>query len=244
MTSILANANAKDEQPVPSSDPSARRAAFAAEVLRINDRYVGEFIEHYNLCPFARLTRERGALYREIVWQDDADHCLATLAAWEQQPALEIGMLIFPRTTLDPLGFDRFAQRLRERYETPRGVAAPFVLAPFHRRANFGQKTPAQMTMFWRRAPDPFIQVVPIALLRSVKGQNTAGKFLFDGSPAAFAELERRNRHKPLSEHIAHDNFKRLQDPGLAALEATLEAIFADRDRSYARFDDALETRP
>ena len=209
---------------------------FRAQVLRINDRYLGEFVEHYNLCPFAKLTRERGALFREMFADDDEAACLEVLKRWENESKLEIGMLIFPLTQLNPMGFDRFTKRLRETYEKPRGVAAPLVLAPFHRQASFGCKTPAQMTMFWRRAPDPFIQVVPIALLRAVKGNAGSGKFLFDGSAAAFAELARRNRHSSLTEHIAKENFGLLDEPGLAMLQQTLEAIFRDRDESYARF--------
>lgn len=217
---------------------------FIAEVLRINDRYVSEFVEGYNLCPFAKLTRERGALFREVLGVDDHERCLQTMAAWEQEPKLEIGMLIFPLTNLDPLRFDRFTQTLRERYEKPRGHAAPLVLAPFHRNAGFGDKTPAAMTMFWRRAPDPFIQVVPIALLRSIKGQSTGGKVLWDGTAKSLAELQRRNRHPPLSVSIAADNYRRLESPGMAQLQATLEAIYVDRDRSYARFFNASAGNP
>ena len=208
---------------------------FLAEVLRINDRYIGEFVERFNLCPFAKLTRERGALFREVMDSEDLARAIAVLEAWEQEARLEIGMLIFPLTQLDAVQFDRFTGRLREQYERPRGIGAPLVLAPFHRRAGYGQKSPAQMTMYWRRAPDPFIQVVPIALLRAVRGNNHSGKFLFDGSASALAELERRARHPSLTEHIAKENYDRLAEPGLPALQATLDAIYADRDAAYAR---------
>ena len=61
---------------------------FLAEVLRINDRYIGEFVERFNLCPFAKLTRERGALFREVLDSEDLARAIAVLEDWEHEPRL------------------------------------------------------------------------------------------------------------------------------------------------------------
>lgn len=216
---------------------------FVDEVLRINLRYVVEFIERFNVCPFAQKCRTSGALHRRVFETDELEGPLAALAEMETIAGLEIGMLIFPRTQLDMNGFELLTRRLRERYEAPRGIGAPLILATFHPRAGFGQKTPAQMTMFWRRAPDPLIQVVPAQLLAAIKKTAPGGKFLFDGSAAAMAEMERRNRPpfygQSLGEKIASDNYSLRDTVGLPELEVILNDIIADRDASYARCADA-----
>lgn len=48
-------------------------AAVTAEALRLNDRYVREVIERFNLCPFARGARVSGRAIREVLLFDACD---------------------------------------------------------------------------------------------------------------------------------------------------------------------------
>jgi hypothetical protein len=61
-------------------------------------------------------------------------------------------------------------------------------------------------------------------------------KLLFDGSLAAFAELERRARRPPISERIAADNHQTVHALGLDEVLARLAALRADRARAYAPY--------
>src|SRR5262249_45279145 len=91
--------------------------------------------------------------------------------------------------------------------------------------------TPAQAVGFFRRAPDPTLQLVRASVLDAVRGGS--GKFVFDFSPAAWAELKKREHRLPTSERIARDNHALLVQR-IGELQAIYDDIRADRDRSYA----------
>jgi hypothetical protein len=191
-------------------------------VLRINARYLTEFVEAYNVCPFARGARENGAVERRVVTDERVAPSLIDELALREQ--VIIGLLIFPRFAGGFEAFDALTATLRD----PKGA---FALAPFHPDAPYGTESPARMMMFFRRAPDPTIQLVRFSALDAVKGARP-DKFLFDWSAAAFAELERRKTTQAPSERIAQDNFDtahtRFDD-----LQVVLADIRADRARSY-----------
>ena len=44
-----------------------------ADALERNDRYVREFVEAFNLCPYAKRTREAGRLQRIVLLEDAGD---------------------------------------------------------------------------------------------------------------------------------------------------------------------------
>jgi hypothetical protein len=194
-------------------------------VLRINMRYLTEFVETFNVCPFARGARESGAVERRVLMREqDALPAIGEIAAHEQ---IVIGLLIFPRFTGGFEAFDALTATLREAHGK-----GPFALAPFHPDAPYGVESPARMMMFFRRAPDPTIQLVRFSALDAVKGARP-DKFLFDWSASAFAELERRKSSQAPSERIAQDNFDRAQGDSFTRLQAVLADIRADRDKSY-----------
>jgi len=196
-------------------------------VLRINARYLDEFVEGFDVCPYARGARQQRAVERRVLL--DEKRARATIAELEALDQVAIGLLIFPRFEGPFAHFDAFCTRLRE----ARGKG-PFALAPFHPDAPYGSDTPAQMMMFFRRAPDPTLQLVRFSALDAVKG-GRPDKLLFDFSAAAFAELDKRAAIPPTSERIARDNFARAQQD-LPRLQSILDDIRADRARSYARF--------
>jgi hypothetical protein len=114
------------------------------------------------------------------------------------------------------------------------------VAAVFHPDTPYDAATPAQAVGFFRRAPDPTLQLVRASVLDRVRG-SASGKFLFDFSAEAWAELRRREQRLPTSERIARDNH-RLLGERLAELEAIYDDIRADRERSY-RLSDRVRDR-
>lgn len=140
---------------------------------------------------------------------------------------VEVALLIFPTVTMSAAAFDAWCAPLR--------AANPaFVAAVFHPQTPYELTTPAQAVGLFRRAPDPTLQLVRVSVLDAVRGPgNRDGKFMFDFSPAAWAELKKREHRLPTSERIARDNHERVTREGLSTLQAIYDDIRADRQRSY-----------
>jgi hypothetical protein len=141
-----------------------------------------------------------------------------------------VAILIFPRCTLEAQAFDQWVQELRLR--SPR----QFALAPFHPRpVSWSQKRAEQMTMFYRRSPDPSIQLVRLDALEAVRGE-ADGAFLMEWTAACLQKLQERAARPPLGERIARDNLATVERVGIEKMEAVFAEIQADRQRSYSRF--------
>jgi hypothetical protein len=206
-------------------------------VLRLNDRYLDEVVERFDFCPYARGARQAGQVARAVILDGSEGGALyeAVLAVRQTAARAEtvIGLLIFPRLELDPDGFDRFVNRVRELDQEK-----AFALAAFHPSAPYGVDTPQKLVMLLRRSPDPTIQLVRFSALAAVKGgaEPSNKKFLFHYSARALAELDKRAEIRTPSEKIAQSNFATVGREGEARVRAVLDGIRADRDAAYARF--------
>jgi hypothetical protein len=195
--------------------------------LRVNRRWIDEVVVQHGVCPFAAPSLAAdGQVQRRVLGSlDDARAAIDALAA---DARLAVGLLIFPRLTLDAEAFDRACVPLRTAHSA-------FVAAVFHPATPFTTATAAQAVGFFRRAPDPTLQLVRAQALDDVRGgKDVAGKFLFDYSAAAWQELERRQNRLPLSERIARDNHRLLTEK-IVLLQSIYDDIRVDRDQSYAR---------
>lgn len=184
-------------------------------------------VVQHGVCPFAgpSLAAEGQVARRVLASLDDARAAIEALAA---DTRLAVGLLIFPLVTLDAATFDRACVPLRAAHPA-------FVAAVFHPETPYDAATAAQAVGFFRRAPDPTLQLVRASALDDVRGgKDVAGKFLFDYSARAWQELERRRERVPLSERIARDNHLLLGQK-IAELQAIYDDIRGDRERSYAR---------
>lgn len=185
-------------------------------------------VERYDVCPFAAPAMKLGHVARRVL-ADGETAALATAArvaidALAGDAAIEVALLIFPTVTMSAAVFDAWCAPLR--------AANPaFVAAVFHPDTAYDLASPAQAVGFFRRAPDPTLQLVRVSALDAVRG--ASGKFMFDFSPAAWAELKKREHRLPTSERIARDNHARLAGDGLSTLQAIYDDIRADRQRSY-----------
>jgi hypothetical protein len=180
------------------------------------------------VCPFAETALKGGHVARRVILDgDDAARARAARVAIDElarDAAIEVALLIFPTVEMSASAFDAWCAPLR--------AADPaFVAAVFHPETPYDLATPAQAVGFFRRAPDPTLQLVRVSTLDAVRG--SSGKFMFDFSPAAWAELKKREHRLPTSERIARDNQALALRQGISTLQAIYDDIAADRKRSY-----------
>lgn len=230
-----------------SSNDLEARESLEAEVLRINLRYLVEVIERFDLCPWARGAREEGAVERRVLLDASraqlVDGIVTTSEEWAARPRTLIGLLILPGLHpdepggLDADGFEDLVNDARRVMTKRAGGRPAFALAPFHPASPYRSDRPEQMVPLFRRAPDPTIQLVRFSALDAVKQRS--GKFLFDGSAAALAELERRAAQPPVSDRIAQTNWETANRVGVEAMQAVLDEIGADRRAAYGRAREA-----
>jgi hypothetical protein len=201
----------------------AGRDVREAEVLRILTRYVVEVVEAFELCPWARPARVAGELAVEVVWGTpaDADWVAAARRALAQ-PMARVAMVVAPELAIGrgELG------GLRDRVAATLPDAG---VAEFHPGAALDLATPARAVPFARRAPDPLLQLVPLALLAAVRGESPAADrarqvAILCGAPADVSVGDRiaAANHATLSRHAD-------------AITRVLDDIAADRAASYAR---------
>jgi len=192
------------------------------EALRINERWIHEVVERFSICPFAEPAMKAGTVARRVLAEPERARALIDELAADGK--IEVALLIFPTVTMSAGEFDAWCAPLR-------AANAAFVAAVFHPETPYELGTAAQAVGFFRRAPDPTLQLVRVSVLDEVRGRG--GKFMFDFSPAAWAELKKREHRLPTSERIARDNHELVVREGISTLQAIYDDIRADRQRSY-----------
>lgn len=188
---------------------AAAAQAWTREALRLNARYVEEIVIGWGLCPWAAQAWRTGAVSRRVLLAPDADATavLAFVDAIAGDPATSIGLLVWPRLSLDAAAFGAFAEQVR-RAERARHQP-PFLIAAFHPQLR--EEPPpdrASLVPFIRRTPDPTLQLVRARLLDALPD---------DVSP-----------------QIAGANFAAVQQRTAAALDQAVRSIHQDRAASYA----------
>src|SRR4051812_5375166 len=192
-------------------------AAITAAALARHERYVREFVEGFNFCPYAKRSRETGTLQRVVLleegFQAAANAITDAIERFEQLPAasVEVAFIILPSLEL-PKGlegarkFEMLVRAAREQTQARHGSSAtPFYCVAFHPDFAEDLADEHRAVRFLRRSPDPTVQLVRASVLEKVRT-----------SPA-------------VSDRIAAANLKTLQSEGVAAMRALLGAIRADR---------------
>lgn len=204
-----------------------------AEVRRLLDRYIVEIVEAYGLCPWAKRARQGGEIAVEVLW--GAPDLAAWIAAGERLlavPGIAVAMIVAPELAATPAELRALRDRVAARLPAA-GVA------DFHPDAALDLASPARLVPFVRRSPDPLLQLVPLALLRSVRGappiaaRAEQAQMLRGVAPPARADV---------ADSIAEMNHATVA-ANAAAIARALDDIAADRRRSYARVAIALGSR-
>lgn len=197
----------------------------SAEVRRILDRYLVEVVERYELCPWARPARLGGEVAVGILWGTPAcDAWISAARSLLAEPATRVAMVVAPELAIAPAALRALRDELAAEL-TDAGIA------DFHPDAGLDLGSPARLVPFLRRSPDPLLQLVPLALLDSVRGappvaDRTQQAQILGGLAAAprgdVADRIAVTNHATVAAHHA-------------AIAATLDDIAADRAAAYAR---------
>jgi len=202
-----------------------------AAALARNDRYVREFVEAFNLCPYAKRTRETGRLQRVVLLDrgdtpgtpgfDAAVEAMdRAFHAFEQMPgeSIDVGLLILPAlaSTLaqgieGAHAFETLVAAARKRMQSRHsGGDSPFYCVPFH--PDFAEDTSDEhrAVRFIRRSPDPTVQLVRASVLRAARGSGAAEYVNVSGMSAA--ELMAVTAPIPVSDRIALANLRTLEE--------------------------------
>ncbi|MFL5308316.1 MAG: DUF1415 family protein [Polyangia bacterium] len=196
---------------------SGGERAWTEEALRLNARYIEEIVIAWGLCPWAAQAWRTGAVTRRVLLDPggDATAVLALVDELAARPETDIGLVIWPRLTLDAGAFTTVAEQIRraDRARRPPDDGPPFLMAAFHPDLRDAPPTDApSLVPFIRRTPDPTLQLVRTSLLDA---------------------LARGGRD--VSSEIAAANFATVGARTPAALDQALRDIRRDRDESYAR---------
>lgn len=221
-------------------DDSALQEAYEDEARRLYLRYAIEFVEGLNLCPWATSARVAGKTRVEILTKNDPspEDALAPAHSISCDETIEVGLLVFPRLSLDRLGFERFVARVRELDAERYGIEGPrMAMAAFHPEAEARFGNPYQLVPFIRRTPDPTIQLVRRSVLESIRQNHVEGTAWVDLSKVSVEELLKKKTKPPLHERIAENNFEKLSEYGIDHAKAVLDEIRRDRDETYGAIE-------
>jgi hypothetical protein len=196
-----------------------------AEVRRLLDRYIVEIVETYDLCPWARGAREGGEIAVEVLWDTPGiDAWVASAGGLLALPATRVAMIVAPELAAT-------ASELRAIRDAVAARMPSAGVAEFHPDAAIDLGSPARLVPFLRRSPDPMLQLVPLALLDSVRGALPAVDLAEQARIVAGLAPPPRG---DVADRIAAANRDRVVRDR-AAIEAVLADIADDRRRSYAR---------
>jgi hypothetical protein len=186
-----------------------------AAALARNDRYLREFVEALELCPFARKCRESGRLARRALrGERPAEATAAAVRELEltSEEQVEVALLIYPEFAGDLRAFEELRDEVR-------GSLRLFYCVAFHPALPMDLSDANRAVSFLRRSPDPTLQLVRISTLDRVRSGRPSGSTYLDPARLSPDELRSTVRRLSVSEQIAEANLGTLQreDPGRIA---------------------------
>ena len=208
------------------------------EALRVYRRYSTEVVEALGICPWAAKARRDGRVRERVIETPviDVRGTVAAVREIDRDAPADIGLLIFPRLSIDRVGFERFVARVREVYGEG-DANVEMALAAFHPDAHADLAGPERLIPFLRRTPDPTIQLVRRSVLASVRRAHGHGTGFLDPRHLDLGRLFEGDPKIPLHERVAQQNLATVQSMGVERLAAILDDIRRDRDESYARLE-------
>lgn len=203
-----------------------------AEVLRVFERYLVEVIEAYALCPWAHQARTGGEVSVHVLWgQPELDDWVAAARELLARPTTRVAMVIAPELAETTGG-------LRGTREQVGRIVKVAGVAEFHPDAERDLVSPARLVPWLRRSPDPLLQFVPFEILNAVR---TAPALMDLAEQAKLLGGVSTAPREDIGDRIAEMNHARVSRE-MAAFDAVLDDIAADRRRSYARVGITIHT--
>ena len=218
----------------------AARAALDTEARRLYRRYQLEFVEAFNLCPWAARAREDGQVAVRVILErgpDALERAVEHAGAIALDDTLAVGLLLFPRSTHDRLAHEAFASQVRARVAEEAGSDSQVLaMAAFHPHAEADLRSAGRLVPFIRRSPDPTIQLVRLSALESVRRATAdRGTAFLDPAAMDLSSMMQRPARPPLHERVAERNLETVREQSLTTMESILVDILDDRTKSYAR---------
>ena len=192
-----------------------------AAALARNDRYLREFVEALELCPFARRCRESGRLARRVLRggrQAEATAAVVRELEATTEEQVEVALLIYPE-------LEGGLHALEELRDEVRRSLRLFHCVAFHPDLPMDLSDENRAVSFLRRSPDPTLQLVRIATLDRVRSGRPAGTVYLDPSKHSADELREHEPALSVSEQIARANLRTLQRHDAARLASLLAEL-------------------
>ena len=212
-------------------------AELEAEVLRINLRFNVEVIEAFTVCPYARGSRNTGTSHRRVAWlrELDVEAFLAIVEDVEKDETGEVAQVVLPLLRVSVEAFLEFAAEMGRRNAARKPGRPAFVHAAFHPELPYATDAAPRLVPFFRRSPDPTIQLVRLGVLDAIHEGKPRGTQFFDGPPEAILKML-SEKPESVTDRITRENHENALAGDLERIAAVVEDIARDRQRSYARF--------
>ncbi len=213
--------------------PVSPRERLAREAIRLHARYQLELVERFTLCPWAKPAREGNRMRTHVVLDTPClpNELAPVLESWEADQTVDVGFVIAPTFTQGPEAFSRWATALTELLDDP------FLSAAFYP----GMDEAVGSVRFFRQTPDPTVQLVRRARLEEVRAQDPP--HYKDVFTLSLRDLEAERPLKTVAACVIEHNERVLESEGCESLQAILDDIYADRDRTYAKLIPLLRGR-
>jgi hypothetical protein len=195
-----------------------------------NSRFVEEFVEQLNICPYAKQSRLAGTAQRRVTSGagDDltANHpdVVAAFRAIEADPTLEVLQLICPRVAL---GGKEWTARVKDVTETlhRRHGSSVVGVAAFHPELSFRSETAAALVPVFRRGPDPTIQWIRLDVIERVRASRPAGDVAIPTTGGDLEEFLNRHRLPSVEAEISAANARLVDELGVDAVLCMLDGF-------------------
>lgn len=209
--------------------------ALAREAKRLFRRYTVEIVEGLDMCPWAEAARRRSQVSESV--ELDALPDPAVGAAWARRlgesPSVEIGFLIHPRVKLSRKEFVAYVEAVRAVYgKDPGRRGVQMAMVAFHPEPEPDTSSALSLINFIRRCPDPTIQAIRLSTLEELRQRDGTGKRFMPMSAALALPMDAPAK-RPLHEVVTDANQQTVERLGVERVEAIIDDIHRDRDRSY-----------
>jgi len=201
------------------------REQLAHEALRLHERYHRELIERFSVCPWAKPARADGRTRAHVITDATCglEELMPVLREWAADEAVDVGFVIAPL-------FAGVADALADwAMSIGAQLGGVFLTAPFYPNASDS----AGSIHFLRQTPDPTIQLVRRTRLEEIRSQDPP--HYTDIFELDLRRLEAEEPPRTVAASVLAHNERMIAREGRTEIQAILDDIREDRERTYSR---------